>query len=171
MSAIAADLGGSKTTLWSYFPNKQDLFAAVIDDMVDRYGEALRLELPVDADVAEVLSTMGISILHTITKPQIISLHRLVVGEAGRSSALGRMLWERGAGPGHERTANWLALQMERGTLGKADPAAAASHFVGLCQAGSFQRYLLGAIARPSPECLAADVALAVKAFMRAYAP
>ena len=28
MSAISAELGGSKGTLWSYFPSKEELFAA-----------------------------------------------------------------------------------------------------------------------------------------------
>ena len=32
MSAIAAALGGSKGTLWSYFRSKEELFAAVVDD-------------------------------------------------------------------------------------------------------------------------------------------
>ena len=38
MSAIAARLGGSKTTLWSYFPSKPVLFMAVAEDLVDAYA-------------------------------------------------------------------------------------------------------------------------------------
>jgi AcrR family transcriptional regulator len=69
MSSIAADVGGSKTTLWNYFPSKEDLFAAVVDDQVERYGEALRLELPEDADLPETLTALGVSILTTILRP------------------------------------------------------------------------------------------------------
>src|SRR5262245_4068895 len=32
MSAIAAELGGSKGTLWNYFPSKEALFAAVVEE-------------------------------------------------------------------------------------------------------------------------------------------
>ena len=32
MSAIAAKLGGSKGTLWSYFPSKEALFTAIVED-------------------------------------------------------------------------------------------------------------------------------------------
>ena len=32
MSGIAAALGGSKGTLWNYFPSKEALFAAVVED-------------------------------------------------------------------------------------------------------------------------------------------
>ena len=35
MSAISVELGGSKGTLWNYFPSKEELFAAVLEH-VDR---------------------------------------------------------------------------------------------------------------------------------------
>ena len=41
MSTIAAALGGSKGTLWAYFPSKEALFAAVLDDVT----AAFRTEL------------------------------------------------------------------------------------------------------------------------------
>ena len=171
MSAIAADLGGSKTTLWSYFRNKQDLFAAVVDDQVERYGEALRLELPEDADLAETLTALGISVLTTILRPQIIALHRVVVGEAGRFPELGRMLWDRGAERGQQRTEAWLRLQMNKGRLRAADARVAAAHFLGLCQSGGFYRHLLGAAPRPDQAGIEAEVQLAVQTFLTVYRP
>lgn len=169
MSAIAADLGGSKTTLWRYFRNKQDLFAAVIDAMVERYGEALGMILPDDGDPAEVLRQLGGSIMRTVTRPQIIALHRLVTAEAARSSHLGRMLWERGAARGQQHAADWLARQMDRGVLRRTDPFLAARHFIGLCQSGSFYRQLMGAGPRPSEVEIEFEVNEAVSAFLRAY--
>ncbi|MBK8273938.1 MAG: TetR/AcrR family transcriptional regulator [Sphingomonadales bacterium] len=171
MSSIAADVGGSKTTLWNYFPSKEDLFAAVVDDQVERYGEALRLELPEDADLPETLTALGVSILTTILRPQIVALHRVVVGEAGRFPELGRMLWDRGAQRGQKRTEAWLRLQMDKGRLRAADPQSAASHFLGLCQSGSFYRHLLGASARPKRETIEAEIRLAVRIFLSAYRP
>ncbi len=171
MSGIAADVGGSKTTLWSYFRSKEDLFAAVVDDQVERYGEALRLELPEDADLTETLTALGVSILTTILRPQIVALHRVVVGEAGRFPELGRMLWDRGAQRGQLRTEAWLRLQMDKGRLSMADPLVAASHFLGLCQSGSFYRHLLGASPRPEKEAIEAEIRLAVSIFLSAYRP
>ena len=71
MSSVAAEVGGSKTTLWSYFPSKQDLFAAVIDDMVDRYGEALRVPLPPEGDPAETMRALGRSLMATLMRPTL----------------------------------------------------------------------------------------------------
>lgn len=169
MSGIAADLGGSKTTLWTYFRSKQELFAAVVDEQVERYGEALRLELPDDGDPAETLQALGMSILTTILRPQIIALHRIVVGETGRFPELGQMLWDRGAERGHRRTEAWLLRQMEQGRLRTADAGIAAYHFIGLCQSGSFYRHLLGGGPRADQSVIAGEVRLAVQAFLRAY--
>lgn len=171
MSAIAAKLGGSKTTLWSYFPGKRALYDAVVDDMVERYGEALRLPLPPDADPREVLRAFALSLITTVTRPQIVAMHRMVTGEAGRFPELGTAMVERGMKRGQARLAEWIAGQMERGTLRRADALLAAVQFGGLCQCGSFQPYLLGARPRPDPAEIAAEAELAADTFLRAYAP
>lgn len=170
MSAIAAKLGGSKTTLWSYFRNKRELFDAVVDDLVERYGDALRLPLRAEADPRETLHAFAVSIITTVTRPQIVALHRMVTGEAGRFPELGRALVERGMRRGQARLAEWIAQQMDRGTLRRADPLLAATHFGGLCQSGAFQHYLLGASERPTPAEIAVEAEAATDVFLRAYA-
>ena len=171
MSAIAAAIGGSKTTLWSYYRNKHDLFAAVVDDLVERYGEALRLPLPAAGDPAETLRSLGLTVMATILRPQIVALHRMVMGEAGRFPELGWLLFDRGISRGQARTAQWLEGQMEQGKLRRADPLLAAQHFIGLFQNGAYQRLLLGACAMPGAEQVQLEVDGAVDVFMRAYRP
>lgn len=169
MSAIAEAVGGSKTTLWSQFRNKRDLFAAVVDHLVERYGEALRTPLPADGDPGEVLRALGRSVMATILKPQIVALHRMVLGEAGRFPELGQMLYERGMRRGQLRTAAWLEQQMASGRLRAADPQEAACHFIGLFQSGLYQRRLLGVGPAPTPDSIRAEVDSAVEVFLRAY--
>lgn len=171
MSSIAAAVGGSKTTLWSYFPSKQDLFAAVIDDMVERYGEALRLPLPEDGDPAATMRELGHSLMKTLTRPQIIALHRVVTGEAGRFPELGSVLFDRGPARGHARVSAWLAQLMQKGVLRRSDPLMAAKQFVALCQAGQFQQYLIGALKKFDARTIEAEIEQAVDTFLRAYAP
>lgn len=170
MSAIAAKLGGSKTTLWTYFRNKRELFDAVVDDLVERYGDALRLPLWPDADPRETLRAFAVSIITTVTRPQIVAMHRMVTGEAGRFPELGAALVERGIRRGQSRLAEWIAEQMERGALRRADPLLAATQFGGLCQCGAFQHYLLGARARPDAAEIAAEAEAATDVFLRGYA-
>ena len=49
MSRIAAALGGSKGTLWSHFPSKDALFAAVLDRVARAYRARLSQILDPDA--------------------------------------------------------------------------------------------------------------------------
>lgn len=169
MSAIAMRLGGSKTTLWSYFRSKEDLFSAVVDDLVDQYGAALRMPLPEAGDVPTVLTDLGLILMETLFQPEIVALHRLVAGEAARFPELGRLLFDVGPKRGQERIGAWLSVQMARGLLRPADPIMAAQHFAALCQSGRFQGHLIGALPAPNARERQAEVALAVEAFLGAY--
>src|SRR3546814_13671240 len=67
MSSIASKVGGSKTTLWTYFPSKEELFAAVVDDIVAHYGDALAIDLPLDEPGPDVPRIFGNLLLTTLT--------------------------------------------------------------------------------------------------------
>src|SRR3546814_12210672 len=69
MSSIAATLGGSKGTLWSYFPCKEALFAAVLDDATTAYRARLAEILAPEGDLAGTLRTLGLNLLTKITPP------------------------------------------------------------------------------------------------------
>lgn len=171
MSEIAAAAGGSKTTLWSYFPSKEDLFAAVCDDLVDRYGGALTIEIDTDAPIDAQLTGFGHALLSTILSPPVIALQRMVIGEAGRFPELARMFYERGPARGKARIAAICALAMERGQLRAGDPQIAARQLAGLLQAGSWHWRLLGIIDDVSDSRNDEEVRLAVYAFLRCWGP
>lgn len=144
MNAIAAAVGGSKTTLWSLFPSKLALFEAVVEAIVRDYGAALTVDLDSAPDVETGLIRMGDAIMDTIMSDAVTGIHRLVMGEAARVPELGRVMFERGPGPGMARFAGWLGGQMQAGTLKPGDPAVAAQQFSGMCRAGVVDRRLLG---------------------------
>jgi AcrR family transcriptional regulator len=169
MSSISAQVGGSKTTLWSYFPSKQDLFAAVVDDLVEKYGKALEVPLDPESDIAESLRRMGRAILNTIHSQPIIDLHRLTIGEAGRFPELARLFHERGPARGKTRLREFIRGAMARGKLRAGDPAEAGLVLVGMIQSGLFQQHLLGLIGRPDQAELDRELEAAVDAFMRVW--
>jgi TetR/AcrR family transcriptional regulator, mexJK operon transcriptional repressor len=169
MSSIVAAVGGSKTTLWNHFPSKHALFAAVVDDIVGRYGTALAIDLPPAAPVAETLARFASAMLATILSSPIIDLHRMVTGEAGRFPELAAMFWERGPARGKARLAAYLAAAMADGRLRHGDPMLAARQFAALCQSGGFQQVVLGLGQTPNATAIARDVTDAVDSFMRAW--
>lgn len=169
MNAIAAAVGGSKTTLWSLFPSKLALFEAVVEAIVRDYGAALTVDLDSAPDVETGLVRMGDSIMETIMSEQVTGIHRLVMGEAGRVPELGRAMFERGPGPGMARFAAWLERQMAAGLLKRGDPAVAAQQFSGMCRSGVVDRHLMGII---SPDDVAQgrrEVRAAAATFMAAW--
>jgi TetR/AcrR family transcriptional repressor of mexJK operon len=169
MSSIAATVGGSKTTLWSYFPSKQDLFVAVVDDLVETYGASLEVPMDPDEAVEDALRRFGHAMMRIVLSPPIIALERLVTGEAGRFPELGPLFYERGPRRGKLKLAAYLAGAMDRGRMRIGDTLAAARQFAMLCHSGCHQQVMLGMIDAPTEAQLSADVEAAIDIFMRAW--
>lgn len=171
MSSIASKVGGSKTTLWSYFPSKEELFEAVVDDIVEQYGQALAIDLPLDEPVSDVLRRFGNLLMTKLTATPILSLFRLVVGEAERFPHLAEAFYERGPRRGKARAAVWVGEKMVRGELRMGDPMRAVQQFTGLCQSGVYQFAMLNLPESRDLARLQDDVDAAVDTFYRAWRP
>jgi len=171
MSSIASKVGGSKTTLWSYFPSKEELFEAVVDDIVEQYGQALAIDLPLDEPVSDVLRRFGNLLMTKLTATPILSLFRLVVGEAERFPHLAETFYERGPRRGKARAAVWVGEKMVRGELRMGDPMRAVQQFTSLCQSGLYQFAMLNLPESRDLARLQDDVDAAVDTFYRAWCP
>lgn len=169
MSGIAAQLGGSKGTLWSYFPSKEGLFTAVVDRATETFRMRLTLVLNPGDGLEIALRRFCEQFLVKITSEEGIALHRLVVGETGRFPEVGRIFYERGPRQIQLLLAEFIDGAQSRGELQDIDPMRAAQHLIWLCMSGSYQMRLTGMIGHISPEVVATDVDAAMTTFMRAY--
>lgn len=170
MSSIAAALGGSKATLWNYFPSKEELFAAVLDDATTAYRAQLSEILDPCGDIETTLERFARSFLEKVVSPEAIALYRLVISEAGRFPEMGAVFCEHA--PRHTRTllTDFLAGAMERGQLRRTDAALAAHTLLTLLMSGGRQLLLLGQMDRLSNELIEKDIAFGLDCFMRIYA-
>jgi len=171
MSAIASQLGGSKGTLWSYFPSKELLFEAVLDRATRQFREEMRLTLNPDDPVPDALGKFAEAIIGKMSGDEAITLHRLVVGEAGRFPEMGRIYYRRAPEPTLGLLSDYLSEVMDRGFLRREDPFLAAQNLIGLCHAPSHLRRLTGVATPPTAETTAREANDAVRLFLRAYAP
>lgn len=171
MSSIAAELGGSKGTLWSYFPGKEELFAAVLRDATEVYHASLAQLLDTGDDLEPTLLRFSNDLLRKVTSPEAIALHRLVAAEASRFPEMGAIFHE--LAPLHTRNllARFLAGAMDKGQLRRADTMLAARTLVVLTLSGCHQQMIWGEMTIASPEQIEADASFAVDCFLRAYAP
>ncbi len=167
MAAISARLGGSKTTLYSYFKSKEELFiAAMLDAMEEQGQQALDLLDAADPDVAGVLERFGRAFLKFLTDPEKLAVIRTAIAEGGKNSSLGPDLY--GLGP--QRCSNDIAAYIQalqaRGALRAGDPVVTAAHLKGLLEAGILEPLLFGGEAAFDVD---AATPLAVAAFLRMY--
>jgi TetR/AcrR family transcriptional repressor of mexJK operon len=170
MSAIATLVGGSKTTLWTYFPCKRDLFMAVADDMIGRYVDAISDALEPSGDLEVTLNTFGRRLLHALTLAPVAALIRIVTGEAGRFPELGALFHQRGLGHGWAILKDFLDDAVGRQQLQPSiDTLRASQHLIAMFQSGCYQRFMMGGTAAPDGALIAQDVAAAVRIFLQAY--
>lgn len=96
MSGIADELGGSKTTLWSHFASKEELFVAVLDDRVERF--ARDLERAVDAHVftTATLRKLCLRLIDQMVLESSARLYGLVITEGGRFPEIAEAFYTRG---------------------------------------------------------------------------
>lgn len=171
MSAIAATLGGSKGTLWNYFPNKEELFSAVLRRATAAYHARIARILDESGELEPTLRCFASNLLRQVTMPESVALHRLALVEAGRWPKMGEIFFD--LAPRHTRAllGRFLLGAMERGQLRHADPARAAHTLITLTLSGCYQKIIWGQLDKPASEQMDADVAFAVDCFLRAYAP
>ena len=131
MSDVAARAGASKETLYRHFGSKEGLFAEVVKNR----ARCLRGQL--DADFARpdalgaVLRALGINLLEAMTSPEVTSLLRIVVAEAPRDPAIGRIFYALGPERTQDRLTEVLEAARGRGEFTGRDASLAASIFLG----------------------------------------
>ncbi len=168
MSAIAARLGGSKATLYSYFTSKEALFEAHIRDQCGRFAEGL-LEFPEDRPVAEVLARFGETYIDHLLSDRAVRTFQVIVAEARRTPELARLFYEVGPAVGLRRFTLYLERAKAMGKIDPPDCELAASEFMALCKGHRHLTLALGLAPRPTPPVIAAEVASAVAMFMARY--
>lgn len=168
MSAIVGRTGGSKQTLYNYFPSKDDLFVEVAMRAIERHVEASLAEMSEETDFEQSLRRYGLHYLSVRQSPEVVGLVRLAYGEAGRSN-IGRVLYQRGRMKGVNDVAAFLASVMKEGKLREADAAVAALHYFALLDAELADPVILG-VREPATDAeLAEIVGRSVGAFLAAY--
>lgn len=171
MSGIAAILGGSKGTLWNYFPSKEELFRAVLENATKTYRARLSEILDPGSELPPTLRRISLSLLEKVTSPEAIALNRLIVSEGSRFPEMSQIFFD--MAPRHTRLllAQFLEGAMDRGQLRRADPEKAARVLMRLTTSGCHEQLLMGQVDRVTIAQMDEDADFAVDIFLRAYGP
>ena len=171
MSEIAARLGGSKGTLYSYFKSKEELFVAVVGRKCAQI-EALMKDAVIKSggDLKATLTDFGEHFLELVLSDDSIATFRLAIAESDRFPEIGQAIYNTGISQNLRRTTELLRHAKEASQLrDDVDVAVAAEQFLDLCLTGIHRRRLLSVTREPSAKEVRANVAHAVSTFMLAF--
>lgn len=166
MSDLLKVLGGSKATLWSYFRCKEELFAAVIEDVSSNFRAEMSVELAQAGDLASGVRAFCRALLTRMDDPAALETWRLIAAESGRFPEVGRIFVERATAPTEATLAGFLASHA--GDLREGDTMCMARTLIGFCHAR--QHRLLWGVETSDAARVEADANLFAELFLRCYA-
>lgn len=171
MNDITREAGVSKGTLYVYFKNKEDLFAAIIQRKKSLVFEKLRAIVAANKPVAETLYEFGVTFAAHILSDDAIRGQRIVIGVIERMPELADSFFKFGPNTGPALLAKYLARQVELGNLKPIDdPMLTARQLGDLCTAGLYRPRLFGEMQEPpSLEKVERNVEWAVRLFLNTY--
>lgn len=171
VSEITAKVGGSKATIYSHFPSKEELFVECMMAAADNYMAGTLKHLDASsADPAVALFNFGRSFLSFICSPEQLAVRRLMIAEAARSGT-GKLFFDKITAL-RTHVSAFMSACMASGTLRGDDPVLAADHLGALLEAEILEPLLLHVReGLPGEREIVLAAKRAVGAFLRAYAP
>ena len=171
MNDIARVAGVSKGTIYSHFPSKDALFAALVREDKRQQAERLGAYDEHEGAIEDVLFRLGVGLMELMLEPDHVAQVRTVAAVAPKFPEIGRAFYEAGPQFGHRRLAAWLARRVAAGELAIEDTEAAAEQFFNLAQGVLFKKMLFAAEPKPPHAEIEATVGSAVRVFLAAYRP
>lgn len=171
VSEITAEFGGSRATVYSHFPSKEELFVECMTAALEDYITGAVAQLDASGTEPEAaLREFGAKILNFGASPEMVAVRRLIIAEAGRSG-IGKLFFMKIVAL-RTHVAELLSRFMASGTLRADDAEFAANQLRALLEAEILEPMLLRVRDdSPDAEEVAQAADRAVTAFMRAYAP
>lgn len=137
MIEIVRRIGGSKSTIYGYYPSKEALFLAVTQAAGEKHMQSAFDELAahdVRVGIRDMLGKFSEKLAVLLCSEELASTHRMVLAEAGHSN-VGALFYEAGPNCGISEIAKYFRRAMEQGRMRQDNPTVAAQQFVALVQA------------------------------------
>jgi TetR/AcrR family transcriptional repressor of mexJK operon len=166
IDAIVEKSGGSKATLYSYYPTKADLFRAVVDSIVsgDDASELQSLD-----NIRDTLVQFAEHRMLIVFSRKHRSLMRLIIAERDRFKDIARMYYERGPLRSHTQLRDYFETLIDKGLIDIRSAEEASEFFRGMLLHQRYidQLYLDSPV--PSTEEVSVRARHVVDRFLEAY--
>lgn len=168
MATLSERVGGSKATLYGYFPSKEDLLRAVLQCQIASEFDRIMGEFHKIPDLREGLIELGIAYHKKRLSALPVANIRCIVNQPP-GSTMGKEFYDSVIQPAFESKAETFQQLIDEGRLKKADPWVMIMHWKGLNDWDLFERRLIGAISGPEDVDIERVATLAADAFLKLY--
>ena len=140
METIAKDAHVSMRTIYNEFGGKAGLFGALIGRCSDQFIHSLSAERPLE----EALLMFARQFIFRITRPDVLRLRAILIGESTRFPDLATQFYEQGPRRTRDYLTEFFRQQQLAGQIVPAEPAFLADQFISALRGERLQRLQLG---------------------------
>ena len=169
MNGIAGKVGGSKATLYYYFPTKEKLFTAAFTERTRDLEQVLFDENLETLPIREALTILAKRAVRWALHDDSVATFRLVTAEAARFPEIGPAYYVAGPLMGKQLLADFFGRAAQRGQIKPGSTMTMAITFVHVCL-GELQHRKLWNLGEPTDREIDASVANGVAVFLAAFA-
>jgi TetR/AcrR family transcriptional regulator, mexJK operon transcriptional repressor len=161
-------VGGSKTTIYSFFGGKDGLLDAVVRYMTAEV--TFGIDTKGGGTLESQLTRIGLSFLKLVLNPDVLAFHRLMVSMGRSFPAAGQLFFESGPVMAAKIVAGWIETHQQAGRLMAGDPQRMAQLFLDMLIGEHQLGWLTSRPDAAEPARVEETVRLAVKIFLNGAA-
>lgn len=152
LETVARDARVSMRTIYRQFGGKAGLFGAVIRRCSDQFVTSLSEERALACSPEEELISFAKQFLYRITRPDVVRIRAILIGEALRFPDLATQFYEQGPHRTLIYLAQFFARQQQSGYFANKDPHILSDQFLSALRSERFQKLQLGLEPTPDEE-------------------
>ncbi|MBI3436191.1 MAG: TetR/AcrR family transcriptional regulator, partial [Proteobacteria bacterium] len=170
MNMLVARVGGSKSTIYAHFFNKEKLFEAAIARLLDEFVPSAGNFDPTGLSLREGLTRIGRKLVENVVSHRHVALARMVIAEAPRFPEIGRIYYAHGPASTYQGLKQFLALHNGKAGLKFPTEFIAAEWFASRLLHRLLFRRLCNVDAAVTAARLGREVEETVDGFLRLFA-
>jgi AcrR family transcriptional regulator len=157
--------GASKATVYSFFGGKDGLFAAIVEERVERILSAFGDPEVVHSDVLHALAHIAQRYMEVVMAPDAVGFYRLIIAEGVRFPELARTFFQLGPDRTNAHLAGMLSAWREHGLIRLDDSQRAAVQFLDSVSGDLHRRAMAGIVPKNLRAAIERSIDHAVQTF------